>query len=61
MIFALEYSSLSSGGTEKKVQNITSDIFDKTFKFISAGKSDPFVFKVSNDICIEILSFVRSD
>ena len=40
--------------------NIISDICDETFRFISSDKSDQFITKVINDICIEILIFVRS-
>ena len=41
---------VKSERTEHKVQNINSDICDKTVILISAYESDPFVPKVSNDI-----------
>ena len=37
------------------------DICDSPLSSISADKSDQFVLKVSNDICIEILIFFRSE
>ena len=54
-------SFVRSDWTEKKELNITSNICDKTFRFISADKSDQFIPKVSNDICVEILIFIRSE
>ena len=54
-------SLVRSETTEKKVLNISSDISDKTFRFISVDTSDQFVPNVSNDIYIQILIFVRSE
>ena len=59
MIFTLIF--VRSEITEKKVLNISFDICDKIFRLISADKSDQFVPNVSNDICIQILIFVRSE
>ena len=47
--------------TEKKVLNISSDIFDKTFRFISVDTSDQFIPKVSNNIYIQILRLIVAD
>ena len=42
--------------TEKLAPNYSYDICCKSFRFISAKKSDTFVVKFSNDICLKILS-----
>ena len=47
MIFALKYSSLSDLKEMKREYTISSVISDKTFRFISADKSDQFVPKIS--------------
>jgi hypothetical protein len=44
-----------------KCNNIRYDIWSKTFRFNSSDKSVRFVPKVSKDICIEILIFVKSE
>ena len=46
-------SLVRSETTEKKVLNISSDISDKTFRFISVDTSDQFVPNVSNEIYLQ--------
>ena len=59
--FIIKNLLLKEGVYKLKLIIKITDICDKTYRFIGDGKSDQFVPKVSNDICIEILIFVRSE